>query len=97
VSAGSKWGIRDEAPLNQAAGRLIRGKRDEAIQLFVGKGIKVWADRKKSALRDATAADIARKVALIPTDDLYAFYKQCEQARSFSRYFEWALKPRKQS
>jgi hypothetical protein len=27
-----------EAPLNQAAGRLIRGKRDEAIQLFVGKG-----------------------------------------------------------
>lgn len=29
------------------------------------------------------------------TSELYAFLRQCEEARSFSAYFWWALKPKK--
>jgi hypothetical protein len=84
-----------EKPLKQT--RNVRSERDEQIQKFVDKGIKVWADRKKTQLRDASASDIARKIAHIPTSDLHAFYKLCENARSFNRYFEWAIKAPKKT
>lgn len=45
-------------------------------------------------LRDVTAQDLGVLLSHIPTADLYAFRRQCEKARSFSRYFWWALKPK---
>jgi hypothetical protein len=30
----------------------------------------------------------------IPTDELYPFFRQCEGANSFSRFFWWSLKPK---
>lgn len=69
--------------------KAVRSEREELIGLFVGKGIRVRAGK---GFRDATARDITFMLVEKPTRDLHAFYKQCQQARSFPRYFYWALK-----
>lgn len=71
-----------------------RSERDSLIQLFVDRKAIHIRDRASKELRPATAREIAVKLSHIPTGDLYAFYKQCDRARSFSRYFYWALKPK---
>lgn len=68
-----------------------RSERDEQIGGFLNRGIKVG---RVAHLRDVTAQDLGVLLSHIPTADLYAFRRQCEKARSFSRYFWWALKPK---
>lgn len=70
---------------------LFRSERDEQLSYFLNRGIKL-KDRATGELRDMTDKELAIKLSHIPTHDLYAFRRQCEQARSFSRYFWWALK-----
>jgi len=69
---------------------LFRSERDELIANFLGHGLQL-RDRKTKELRPATDRDLAFILRHIPTTDLF----QCTQARSFSRYFFWALKPKK--
>jgi len=66
--------------------------RAERLSHFMNRGIQV-RDRK-GGYRDATDKEIAIMLSHVPTEDLYAFRRQCEGARSFSRFFHWALKPR---
>lgn len=52
--------------------------------------------RKADGYREYSHARIAVMLSHIPTDDLYAFYKQCEDAGiPFGAKFHYELKPRK--
>jgi hypothetical protein len=72
---------------------LFKSERAEIPSNFLGHGIML-KDRKTKELRDATGHDIAILFGHVPTGDLHAFFKQCEGARSFSRVFWWAIKPK---
>lgn len=69
-----------------------RDERDEQIQNFFNKQCIMIRDRKTKALRLATKSDLAKVLMYCPTKDLYPFFKECEGARSFSRYFWWSVK-----
>jgi len=70
-----------------------RSERAELLSNFLGNGIKL-RDRKTKELRDATGHDIAILLGHVPTDDLWAFHKKCTEARSYSRWFWFMLKPK---
>lgn len=69
----------------------IRSERDELVQKFLER---LNQAREGTKYKPLTARAVAIKLSHVPTRDLWAFYKQCEQAKSFSAYFFWALKPR---
>lgn len=71
----------------------ITNERQEILKRFVDKQCIMVSDRK-GGYRLVTGKELANILALIPTCDLHVFYKQCEQARSFSKYFWWAIKSR---
>ncbi len=71
---------------------LFRNERDEILSQFLRHNLQL-TDRKTKTLRPITDRELAIKLSHVPTNDLHAFYKQCLSARSFSRYFWWALKP----
>lgn len=68
---------------------LIRSERDEILQKFIDRLNQARIGTKYKPL---SGRAVAIKVSHIPTSDLHAFYRQCEQAKSFSAYFFWALK-----
>lgn len=70
----------------------FKSERAELLSKFLGHDIKI---RRAGKLIDASGHDLAIMLGHVPTSDLYPFFRQCEQARSFSRYFWWALKPKK--
>jgi hypothetical protein len=74
--------------------QLFRSERDELLSKFLSHDLKL-RDHKTKQLRPITDRELAIKLSHIPTGDLHAFYKQCENARSFGRYFWWALKPQR--
>lgn len=74
----------------QLAKPKIRSERDELLQMFIDR---LNQARVGTKFKPLAARSVAIKVAHIPTSDLWAFYRQCEQAKSFSAYFFWALKP----
>lgn len=52
--------------------------------------------REKSGYKKLTYSRISLLLAHIPTEDLHAFYQQCEKATiPFSAYFHWSLKVKK--
>lgn len=57
-------------------------------------GIQLY-DNKTKELRPIKPHELGIQLAHIPTEDLYAFFRQCEQAKNFSKYFWWSLKPKK--
>jgi hypothetical protein len=73
---------------------LFKSQRDELIAKFLGQGIQL-TDRKTKQLRPVIDRELVFILGHIPTADLHAFYRQCEGARSFGRYFWWAIKPKK--
>lgn len=81
----------DQRPPKQAP-PTIRSERDEQIQNFAGRGVIGLRDRTTKELRQATAGEIALLPEDCPTRALYPFYREYERARSFSRYFWWAVK-----
>lgn len=44
--------------------------------------------------KELSARTVAIKLAFVKTDELEFFYKQCQQARSFSKFFWWSLNPK---
>jgi hypothetical protein len=61
------------------------------VQKFYEKCIQI-RDRKTKELRRATLAEIAILIRKIKTPDLYEFYRECERANHFAKYFWWALR-----
>jgi len=82
----------DMSRYQRPAGPNIRSERDEMVQKFVDKRVIKIHDRTTKQLRLATAGEIALLLKDCPTADLYAFFRECEEARSFSRFFWWAVK-----
>jgi hypothetical protein len=58
----------------------IVNERQAALEPFV------------KAMPDMKVARIAMLVAHVKTADLYPFLKDCQRARNFAAYFQWALK-----
>jgi len=57
---------------------------------------KLNPTREKSGYKKLTHSRISGLLAHIPTEDLHAFYQQCEKATiPFSAYFHWSLKIKK--
>lgn len=70
----------------------IRSKRDEQIQRFHARGSIKLFDKKTKQLRLATKEELALILRKYKTDQLHPFYKECENARSFSKFFWWVVK-----
>lgn len=73
----------------------IKNERQDLLKMFLDVKIDGITVRKGSKFVPIDASTLAFKLSHIPTSDLYAFYKQCENAKHFGKYFWWALKPKK--
>jgi hypothetical protein len=70
----------------------VSSERAELVGKFADR---LNRDRDGVKFKKLSYAAVSVKLAHIRTIfDLYAFYRQCEEARSFSAYFWWALKPK---
>lgn len=69
----------------------IRSERDELNQMFLAK---LNPDRIKAGFKPLTAVRLNMMFSdsQLKTSDLWAFYRECERAKHFSKYFYWALK-----
>ncbi len=65
-------------------------ERGESIRPFVGR-----VSNKKGALSPARIGMLLSHIK--SCSDLYIFYKDCERAKHFNKYFWWALKVQKES
>lgn len=81
--------IKHIAHIRPPAETNIRSERDEVIQKFVDRLNAARAGTKYPPLEPRA---VAVKLSHLSVSDLWAFYGQCEHARSFSRYFWWAIK-----
>lgn len=81
--------IKNITHIRPPAEKNIRCERDEVIQKFVDRLNAARVGTKYPPLKPAA---IAVKLSHLSVSDLWAFYGQCEHARSFSRYFWWAIK-----
>ena len=68
-----------------------RSEREELLELFLHR---LNAARILENYPKLTHGRLAKALQGVPTGDLYPFYKQCDQARHFSRFFWWSLKPK---
>ena len=68
----------------------IRSERAELVQKFTDR---LNEGRAKDGFKPLTPRAVAVKIAHLDTSDLYFFFKQCSQAKSFGARFWWALKP----
>lgn len=75
----------------RAEKNLPRNERDEQLELFLAR---LNAARITDGIPKMTYGRLVKALEGIPTGDLYAFYKQCDGARNFSRFFWWSLKPK---
>lgn len=65
-------------------------QRGEMLDKFLAR---LNPSRVAAGYKPLSHARIAVLVSHIPTEDLYAFYKQCEASQlPFSAYFHWAIK-----
>ena len=71
--------------------QLAKSERAELIKQFY-EGIKpTWDEKKYKPLKPAYIA--FRLSHIKKKSDLYYFLARCKEAKSFSKYFFWALKP----
>lgn len=75
----------------------IRSERDEQIERFYQRRCINVRDAKTKKLRLASRGELALILKDCPTEDLHAFYRQCEAARSFPRWFWYSVKRKKQA
>ena len=72
--------------------KAVSSERAELIGRFADR---LNRDRDDVKFKKLSYAAVSVKLAHIKTNfDLYSFLRQCEEARSFSAYFWWALKPK---
>jgi hypothetical protein len=67
-----------------------------------GEWLKKFCDRlnpgrKALKMKPHTIGRMGTLLQGVPTHDLYAFWKACETAKSFDKYFWWAINPKKHS
>lgn len=65
-------------------------QRGEMLDKFLAR---LNPPRIAEGFRPLTHGRLSQLLAHIPTEDLYAFHRSCEQANSYSRFFWWSLKP----
>lgn len=66
-------------------------QRGDMLDKFLAK---LNPSRIAAGYKPLTHARLSALISHIPTEDLYAFYRQCETSTlPFSAYFHWALKP----
>jgi hypothetical protein len=68
-----------------------RSEREELLGVFLAK---LNAQRIADGFPKLTYGRLARVLQHVPTEDLYAFYRQCDAARHFGKFFWWSLKPK---
>ena len=68
-----------------------RTEREELIDRFL---LALNPSRVAKGYEPYTFPRLSRMLKGKNEQQLYAFYRQCEGARSFSRMFHWALKPK---
>jgi hypothetical protein len=75
--------------------RVVEGNRGSARGEILEKFLdRLNPAREAGGYEPYTVQRIAVLLAHVPTDDLYVFYKQCDQAGiPFGAYFHWSLKP----
>jgi len=64
-------------------------ERAEMLEKFL---TKMNPDRIASGYKPITPARIGVMLAHVPTSDLFPFFKECEQAKSFGALFHWKLR-----
>lgn len=69
-------------------------ERAELIEKFLSR---LNPPRIADGFKPLTPARLGAMLAHVPTEDLWPFYRSCEQANSFSRFFHWSLRPRDKS
>lgn len=67
----------------------ISNERQELLQQFLDK---LNDHRKQDNFPPLTGKALAMKLSHIPTSDLWAFYRLCEGANHFSKFFWYSLK-----
>ena len=68
-------------------------QRGELLDKFLAK---LNPTRVADGYKPLTHSRISKSLAHIPTEDLHAFYQQCEKSNiPFSAYFFWSLKIKK--
>lgn len=66
-----------------------RNAREVEINKFL---VRINPDRILKGYRELQYPAMASMFQKIPTDDLYAFYRECEKAKNFSAFFWWKMK-----
>ena len=79
-----------KAPTTDESAKYLN-TRSVALKPFVEK---IDGDRKRSGYKPYGAAEIARCMSHIATDDLEYFYRQCTAAKSFGALWTWYCKPK---
>jgi hypothetical protein len=76
--------------------KIVKGNRGSARGENLDKFLeRLNRERDAEGYKPYTIERVAVLLAHVPTDDLHAFYKQCEQAGiPFGAYFHWSLKPK---
>lgn len=67
-------------------------ERGELVERFV---TRLNASRERSGYKPLPPGFYGSKMSHIATDELYAFYKRCEEAKSFSALWWWTCAPKK--
>ena len=70
---------------------LFQSERAELIDRFVQRLNQARVGTKYKPL---TPRAVAVWLSYIPTEELYPFFRKCENAKSFSKLFWWHVKPR---
>jgi hypothetical protein len=66
-----------------------RGPRDELILKFLDR---INPAREKATFKPYSYQALAARLKRLKEPELFALYKQCTEARSFTALFEWTLK-----
>lgn len=69
----------------------ITSERAEILEKFVDK---LNTFRRQDGFKPLPVKSYAVMLGHLDTRDLRDFYKDCENAKHFSKYFWWALKPK---
>lgn len=75
----------------QATTPKPRNEREEIVSKFLAE---INFDRARAGFRPYTYPRMAVLLQGVPTSDLYPFFKKCEGARSFGKFFHWSLDPK---
>lgn len=68
--------------------------RGEMLDEFLAR---LNPSREAKGYKPFSIKRLAMMLSHVPTEDLHAFYKQCDQAGiPFGAYFHWSLKPKKE-